>query len=62
MPDLKPDERYHVVEPTCTRNGPVFSQRSEPEKMLYRGSGLRWDLTLSKDLFEGVNVIFDYED
>lgn len=50
-----------VVWPVSLLDGAAFAECPELEEILYRGSELDWNLTLSKDLFEGVKVTFDYE-
>ena len=51
-----------IVWPVSLLDGSAFAKCTDLEEIAYRGSELQWELTLSKDLFEGVNVIFDYED
>lgn len=51
-----------VVWPASLLDGSALGDCPELEQILYRGSELQWDLTLSKDLFEGVDVVFDYQD
>ena len=59
------EEKSHlkrVVWPVSLLDGSAFRVCNELEEILYRGSELQWNLTLSKDLFEGVNVVYDYQD
>lgn len=51
-----------VVWPASLLDGSALGDCPELEQILYLGSELQWDLTLSKDLFEGVDVVFDYQD
>ena len=59
------EEKSHlkrVVWPVSLLDGSAFRDCNELEEILYRGSELQWNLTLSKDIFEGVNVVYDYQD
>lgn len=51
-----------IVWPVSLLDGSAFAECTDLEEIAYRGSELQWELTLSKDQFEGVNVIFNYED
>ena len=51
-----------IVWPVSLLDGSAFAKCTDLEEIAYRGSELQWELTLSKDQFEGVNVIFNYED
>lgn len=57
QPQLK-----RVVWPASLLDGSAFAVCTQLEEILYRGSELQWNLTTSKDLFEGVKVVYDYQD
>ncbi len=51
-----------VIWPASLLDGSGLVNCVNLEEICYRGSEMQWNLTLSKDLFTDVNVIFDYKD
>ena len=49
-----------LVWPVSLTDGTHLATLPNLETILYRGSELQWNLTVSKDLFAGVNVVFNY--
>jgi hypothetical protein len=49
-----------VVWPVSLTDGSLLSSLPNLETICYRGSKLQWDLSVSKDLFAGKEIVFDY--
>jgi len=50
-----------VVWPVSLTDGSLFAEAPALKTIYYRGSELQWDLTASKDLLRGKEIIFNYE-
>lgn len=49
-----------VIWPASLTDGSYLAAAPNLTTIFYKGSELQWDLTVSKDLFEGKTIIFDY--